>query len=76
MVSVWKTPLRSEDEHSYLTHQGIPQKTSAITSIVKLLANTKMKMKPVSATMDTIITIFGPKRSAAQPLTFRSAWRG
>ena len=46
----------------------MPQNTSAMTSMVKLFAKTEMKMNPVRATMETIMTNRAPKRSAAQPL--------
>lgn len=56
---------------AFATHQGIPQNTSAMTSMVRLSAKTKRKMKAVRATMETIMTILGPNRSAAHPLTRR-----
>lgn len=39
-----------------------------MTSIWSELPKTRMKMKPVSATVAVSMTILGPKRSAAQPL--------
>jgi hypothetical protein len=41
--------------------------------MVKLLAKAKRKMKQVRATVAVIMTILGPKRSAAQPLTCRQS---
>lgn len=48
VVRVWKIP------------HGIPQRTSATTSMGRDVAKTERKMNPVRATMAIIMTIFGP----------------